>query len=39
MPEVAQALGISLPTAERYWAFARPWLYADLQTQEPPPDE
>jgi RNA polymerase sigma factor (TIGR02999 family) len=31
MPEVAQALGISLPTAERYWAFARTWLYADLE--------
>jgi RNA polymerase sigma factor (TIGR02999 family) len=30
MPEVAQALGISLPTAERYWAFARTWLYAEL---------
>jgi RNA polymerase sigma factor (TIGR02999 family) len=30
MSEVAQALGISLPTAERYWAFARTWLYAEL---------
>ena len=30
MPEVAQALGISLPTAERYWAYARTWLYAEL---------
>jgi RNA polymerase sigma factor (TIGR02999 family) len=30
MPEVALALGISLPTAERYWAFARTWLYAEL---------
>src|SRR5262249_51812748 len=28
MAEVAQALGISLPTAERYWAFARTCLYA-----------
>jgi RNA polymerase sigma factor (TIGR02999 family) len=30
MPEVAQALGISLATAERHWTFARLWLYADL---------
>src|SRR5262245_34502985 len=30
MPEIAQALGVSLATAERYWAFARVWLYADL---------
>jgi RNA polymerase sigma factor (TIGR02999 family) len=31
MPEVAQALGISLPTAERYWTSARTWLFAELQ--------
>jgi RNA polymerase sigma factor (TIGR02999 family) len=30
MPEAAQALGISLATAERYWTFARTWLYAEL---------
>jgi RNA polymerase sigma factor (TIGR02999 family) len=36
MPEVAQALGISQPTAERYWAFARTWLYAELNGREPP---
>jgi RNA polymerase sigma factor (TIGR02999 family) len=30
MPEAAQALGISLSTAERYWTFARSWLYAEL---------
>jgi RNA polymerase sigma factor (TIGR02999 family) len=30
MPEVAAAMGISLATAERYWAFARGWLYAEL---------
>jgi RNA polymerase sigma factor (TIGR02999 family) len=30
MPEAAAALGISLATAERYWAFARGWLYAEL---------
>jgi RNA polymerase sigma factor (TIGR02999 family) len=30
MPEAAQALGVSLATAERYWTFARSWLYAEL---------
>jgi RNA polymerase sigma factor (TIGR02999 family) len=30
MPEAAQALGISLATAERHWTFARTWLYAAL---------
>jgi RNA polymerase sigma factor (TIGR02999 family) len=30
MPEVAQALGISLATAERYWTYARVWLYCEL---------
>jgi RNA polymerase sigma factor (TIGR02999 family) len=30
MPEAAATLGISLTTAERYWAFARAWLYAEL---------
>ena len=30
IPEAAQALGVSVPTAERWWAFARTWLYADL---------
>jgi RNA polymerase sigma factor (TIGR02999 family) len=28
--EAAEAMGISLATAERYWAFARGWLYAEL---------
>jgi RNA polymerase sigma factor (TIGR02999 family) len=31
MPEAAVALGISLATAERHWAFARTWLYAELR--------
>jgi RNA polymerase sigma factor (TIGR02999 family) len=39
MPEVARALDISLPTAERYWAFARTWLYAELKADEPPGGE
>jgi hypothetical protein len=30
MPEAARALDISLATAERYWTFARSWLYAEL---------
>jgi RNA polymerase sigma factor (TIGR02999 family) len=28
--EAADALGVSVPTAERWWVFARAWLYADL---------
>jgi len=35
MPEAAVALGISLATAERYWAFARAWLYAELSDSKP----
>jgi RNA polymerase sigma factor (TIGR02999 family) len=31
MPEAAAALGISVATAERWWTFARAWLYSDLQ--------
>jgi RNA polymerase sigma factor (TIGR02999 family) len=30
MPEAAAALDISLATAERYWTFAKSWLYAEL---------
>lgn len=30
MPEVAVALKISLATAERWWTFAKAWLYAEL---------
>jgi RNA polymerase sigma factor (TIGR02999 family) len=30
MPEVAQSLGLSLATAERYWTYSRLWLYAEL---------
>jgi RNA polymerase sigma factor (TIGR02999 family) len=29
--EAARALGISPATAKRHWAFARAWLYAELQ--------
>ena len=30
MPEAAAALEVSLATAERYWTFAKSWLYAEL---------
>lgn len=30
MPQIAVTMGISLATAERYWLFARTWLYAEL---------
>jgi RNA polymerase sigma factor (TIGR02999 family) len=34
-PEAAAALGISVATAERWWVFARTWLYADLADKAP----
>jgi RNA polymerase sigma factor (TIGR02999 family) len=30
MADAAMALGVSLATAERHWAYARAWLYAEL---------
>jgi len=36
LPETAEALGISLATAERYWAFARTWLFAELADSPDP---
>src|ERR1700676_4569781 len=30
IPEAAQALGISITTANRYWAYARSWLHEEL---------
>ena len=30
MPEAAQALGVSLATAERDWRYARAWLLREL---------
>ena len=30
LPEAADALGVSLRTAERWWHFARSWLYTQL---------
>src|SRR5205814_9624802 len=29
--EAAQILGVSEPTARRYWAYARAWLYHEIQ--------
>ncbi len=37
MAETAQVLGISLATAERYWTFARAWLYAEMADPDRPP--
>ena len=34
MPEAAQALDISLATAERWWAYSRAWLFAELRGGE-----
>ena len=30
MAQAAEALGVSITTADRYWAFAKAWLYRDL---------
>jgi RNA polymerase sigma factor (TIGR02999 family) len=32
IPEAAQSLGISEATAKRHWAYARAWLYDELQS-------
>lgn len=32
--ETAQALGISVTTAHRYWTFARAWLFRELRSQD-----
>jgi len=31
IPEAAKTIGVSVPTAERWWAYARTWLFADLE--------
>jgi RNA polymerase sigma factor (TIGR02999 family) len=36
-PDAAAALGISVATAERWWTFARAWLYGELQGGEKKP--
>jgi RNA polymerase sigma factor (TIGR02999 family) len=32
IPQAAEILGISEPTAKRHWAFARAWLHAEIKT-------
>jgi RNA polymerase sigma factor (TIGR02999 family) len=34
MPEVARSLDLSLATVERYWTYARTWLYAELADED-----
>ena len=31
LEEAAQVLGISMPTAKRYWAYARAWLFQEIE--------
>src|SRR5438309_11576255 len=35
IPQAADALGISSTTADRYWAYARAWLHAELKKAAP----
>jgi RNA polymerase sigma factor (TIGR02999 family) len=39
VPEAAEVLGISRPTAERYWPYARARLFVELGGEELPTDE
>jgi RNA polymerase sigma factor (TIGR02999 family) len=34
IPEAAAALGVSIATAERWWVFARAWLFSELQGRD-----
>jgi RNA polymerase sigma factor (TIGR02999 family) len=34
MPEIARSVGLSLATVERYWTYARIWLYAELAADD-----
>jgi RNA polymerase sigma factor (TIGR02999 family) len=36
IPQAAEVLGISSNTADRYWAYARAWMHAELKKDEPP---
>lgn len=36
LEEAAEILGISVATAKRHWAFARAWLYAEINTPDQP---
>ena len=35
MVEAAETLGISVPTAERWWTFSRAWLLSELEAKNP----
>jgi RNA polymerase sigma factor (TIGR02999 family) len=35
LPQAAEVLGISRSTADRYWAYARAWLHAELKKDDP----
>ncbi|HAB15268.1 MAG TPA: RNA polymerase subunit sigma, partial [Verrucomicrobiales bacterium] len=35
LEEAAQALGIGVATAYRYWAYARAWLFKEIKSQRP----
>lgn len=37
LEQTAVALGVSRRTAERYWAYARAWLYQEINKSEQPP--
>jgi RNA polymerase sigma factor (TIGR02999 family) len=37
IPEAAGVLGVSTSTADRYWAYARAWLHAELKKGESDP--
>jgi predicted DNA-binding protein (UPF0251 family) len=39
MAEAAATMEISRSTAERYWTFARSWLYAELADPSPSPPQ
>jgi RNA polymerase sigma factor (TIGR02999 family) len=39
MPEAAEALGISLRSAERNWTYAKTWLHRELSQADTPGDE
>jgi len=36
--EAALTLGISEPTAKRWWAYARAWLFQEMRADKPSPD-
>ena len=35
--EAAEVLGISVPTADRWWSFSRAWLFEEIQLQQESP--